>query len=134
MTPTRQQVESLIRAAAPQFGVDPDLTIKQCEAESSFRADAKSPCGAIGLFQLMPATAQELGVDPRKWQDNVWGGIKYMAWLLRHYDGDREKAYAAYNYGLGRVNKLVAKHGAAWKEHLPDETRGYLRKILGIEV
>ncbi|HWR52242.1 MAG TPA: lytic transglycosylase domain-containing protein [Bryobacteraceae bacterium] len=134
MTPTKDQITSLIRVSAPQFGLDPELSIKQCAAESSFRADAKSSKGCIGLFQLAPATAKEMGVDADKWQTNVWGGLKYMGWLMRYYDGDRERSYAAYNHGLGNIDKLTARYGCEWKQHLPAETRGYLRKILGIEV
>jgi hypothetical protein len=88
VTPTREQIITLIRAAAPTLGVDPDLSIRQCAAESSFRADAVSPCGAMGLYQLMEATAEELGVDRRNWKQNVWGGLKYVAWLTEHYGGD----------------------------------------------
>lgn len=130
--PTRPQVEALIRATAPALGLDADLSIRQCAAESGFRADAVSSCGARGLFQLMPATAKELGVDLSRWQSNVYGGLKYMAWLVAHYGGDAAKAYAAYNWGVGRLDKLLAREPDGWREHLPAETRGYLKKIIEV--
>jgi len=60
------------------------------------------------------------------------GGLKYMAWLLHHYGGDAARAYAAYNWGLGNLDKLLHAHPNDWRNHLPAETRGYLRKIVEI--
>jgi soluble lytic murein transglycosylase-like protein len=130
MKPNRTQVEFAIRAAALPHKLDPDLLIRQCKAESAFNQDAVSSCGAIGLFQLMPATAKELGVNPKVWQENIAGGIKYMAWLHRHYEGDYAKALAAYNWGVGRVDKLLKREPKNWRNHLPEETTNYLARIL----
>ena len=136
VNPTRAEVEAYIRAYAARFRFRqphcrPDLLIKQCEAESSFEQSATSPCGAIGLFQLMPATARELCVDPYNWRENVEGGVLYMDRLLCYFAGDNAKAFAAYNWGVGRVHALCEAHGSDWREHLPQETKNYLARILG---
>jgi soluble lytic murein transglycosylase-like protein len=130
MTPTRPEIESLIRALAPGHSLEPDVAIRQCEAESSFDPTAKSSCGALGLFQLMPATAAWLKVDPLDWRANVAGGLRYMG-MLQHQYGSFAKALAAYNWGPGHLNKLLAEHPADWRAHLPAETAHYLTRILG---
>jgi soluble lytic murein transglycosylase-like protein len=127
--PTRAEVEQLIRELAPGSRVPPNLLIRQCEAESCFNQAAKSPCGALGLFQLMPATAVWLKVDPLDWRANVRGGVTYMGRLYHQY-GDYAKAFAAYNWGPGHLNRLLVAHPSAWREHLPTETRRYLARIL----
>lgn len=131
MTPTREQVIDYIRGAAPGYGVDADLIIRQCEAESSFRQDVVSPCGAIGLMQLMPPTAAWLKVDPHDWQANLNGGMLFMRRLLMSYERDPAKALAAYNCGPGRLAALLEVWGDEWQAHLPAETRAYIGKILG---
>jgi len=73
--------------------------------ESRWRVDAVSPAGAVGLAQLMPATARALGVDPRDPVQNLSGGARYLRQQLDLFDGDVEKALAAYNAGPGRVLK-----------------------------
>lgn len=130
MNPTRPEIEQHIRDIAHVYGLPELYALKQCEVESSFDVNAVSPCNALGLFQLLPATAAELGVDPHDWKQNVKGGLKYMSQLWRLYKGDYAKALAAYNWGMGNLAKCIAKHGAAWREHLPAETQGYLKRIL----
>jgi soluble lytic murein transglycosylase-like protein len=130
MNPTRAEIEALIRILAPGHGLDPEAAIRQCEAESSFSQAARSGCGAIGLFQLMPATAASLKVNPSDWRENIAGGLKYMG-LLKHQYGSLAKALAAYNWGPGHLNQLLAAHPDEWREHLPDETARYLTRILG---
>lgn len=129
--PERQEIESFIRETAARYGVDPELIIRQCETESGFRQEAVSKCGAIGLMQLMPATAEALDVDPHDWKQNIEGGVRLMAQLLKRYHGDTQKSLAAYNCGPGRLAGILEVHGSEWREHLPDETRRYLDKILG---
>ena len=73
--------------------------------ESRWRADAVSPVGARGLAQLMPATAKELGVNPDDPFANLEGGARYLRQQLDRFDGDLEKALAAYNAGPGRVER-----------------------------
>lgn len=91
--------------------------------ESRWRADAVSPAGAIGLAQLMPATARALGVDPRDPVANLQGGARYLRQQLDLFDGDIEKALAAYNAGPGRVLKANGVPPIA-------ETRNYVAAIV----
>jgi len=93
---------------------------------------AVSPKGAIGRFQLMPATAKELGVDPTDPQQNMEGGARYLRWLLDNTDNDVEKAVTAYNYGIGNVwkaEKNAKAVGGNWKDFVKaEESRNYLAK------
>jgi hypothetical protein len=108
---------------AQKYGIDPDLFVRQIQAESAFRPDAVSSAGAIGLGQLMPATAKELGVDPNDPVQNLEGAARYMKQQLDRF-GDPALALAAYNAGPSRV----AKAGG-----IPNitETQNYVAKILG---
>jgi soluble lytic murein transglycosylase-like protein len=93
--------------------------------ESSFRADAVSSAGAMGLMQLMPGTASDMGVkNPFDPADNINGGARYLAFLLKHF-GDEELAIAAYNAGPGRVKK------AGGVPNIP-ETVAYVRQVRGL--
>lgn len=137
MTPSRPEIEVLIRATAEQYGVDPDKSIRQCETESSFNPLAVNPrSGCTGLFQVSPKTAEvdlkvsNARVALKDWRINIDAGLKYMRILLRRYDGDYAKAYAAYNWGLGNLDRLIKQRGDAWPDHLPTETKNYLHKIL----
>lgn len=133
--PEREHVLALIAALADAEGLSADQCVRQCDAESTFRqfrSDGtllKSPSGAIGLFQLLPATAKDLGVNPARWHENVFGGLKYMGFLTRKYDGDKFKALAAYNFGPGALDRCIANYGDNWRANLPEETRKYLKRI-----
>jgi soluble lytic murein transglycosylase-like protein len=135
--PTREQIESLIRMLAPVEGLPVAESIKQCEAESAFRQYdkngnvLKSPCGALGLFQLLPSTAEELGIRPDRWHENVFGGLKYMGQLTKQFGGEYVKALAAYNWGPGHMEKAVQQHGSVWIGFIPPATKAYLFKITG---
>lgn len=88
-----------------RFDLSPSLIEALVWQESRWRANARSPVGARGLAQLMPATARELGVNPDDPMQNLEGGARYLRQQLDRFDGDLEKALAAYNAGPGRVIK-----------------------------
>jgi len=116
--------DDLIEQYARAHGVSPALVRAVIQAESGFDARAVSNKGAMGLMQLMPATARELGVaDPFHPGDNIRGGVTYLARLLTRYDDDVELALAAYNAGPGNVERYGNK--------VPPfrETRDYVKKI-----
>ena len=120
----REEFEPLVQEYARQHGVRADLVRAVIQVESGFNARARSPKGAMGLMQLMPATALELGVrnayDPA---ENIRGGTSYLRQLLDRYSGSEELALAAYNAGFGAVDR----HGG----HVPPfrETRDYVKKV-----
>lgn len=99
------EYSSQISLAANEHGVDPALIRALIHAESGFNPRAKSKKGAIGLMQLMPGTASDMGVNPNSATENIEGGVKYLALLLDQYKGDITLATAAYNAGPGMVNK-----------------------------
>jgi soluble lytic murein transglycosylase-like protein len=131
LNPSRAEVEALIRQLAPPL--DPELLIRQCEAESSFDQSEISKAGCIGLFQLEPSTAKDLGVDPYDWRENVKGGITYDKQLYKRYGGNLAKMLAAYNWGLGHLNKCMKRYGADWRAYLPTDTKKYLKRILQVQ-
>lgn len=103
------------------------------QAESSENPNAVSPKGAVGLMQLMPDTAKELGVDPRDPQQNVEGGTRYLNQMIQKY-GDLRLALAAYNHGPGNVDDAIRKAGSAnfdaIRQYLPTETQKFVPKVL----
>jgi hypothetical protein len=111
------------RDAARKYGIDPDMFLRLIQQESSFRPDVVSPKGAIGLGQLMPATAKELGVDPTDPMQNLEGAAKYLSQQLKRF-GDPSLALAAYNAGPTRVARLGRVPNIA-------ETQNYVKTILG---
>ena len=123
-------VQDLITATAARYGVDPQLALAVARQESGFNQEARSPVGAIGVFQLMPATAKWLGVDPYNVEQNIEGGIRYLSQLLAQYGNDMNRALAAYNWGPGNLAKAIASYGEQWIMHAPTETKNYLRNII----
>lgn len=98
--------DGIIKSAAARNKLDPLLVSAVIRQESGFRADAVSPAGALGLMQLMPSTAKELGVaDPMNATDNVDGGTRLLRSLLDRYDGRLDLALAAYNAGPSAVDR-----------------------------
>jgi soluble lytic murein transglycosylase-like protein len=119
------EFDDYIEVHAASQGVSPDLVRAVIQVESAFNPQAVSPKGAMGLMQLMPATARELGVDnPFHPEDNIRGGVAYLRQLLDRYDRNVELALAAYNAGPGSV----AKYGAVPPYR---ETQDYVRKVTG---
>lgn len=92
-----------IHNLARRFDLSPALLEAVVWQESRWRANAVSPAGARGLAQLMPGTARDLGVDPDDPFANLEGGARYLRQQLDRFDGDLERALAAYNAGPGRV-------------------------------
>lgn len=118
----RQDIDTRIQEAAVRHGVDADLIRAVIEVESGFDPRAVSPAGARGLMQLMPTTAADLGVqNPFDPGQNIDGGTRYLKQLLGRYGGNRRLALAAYNWGMGNLEKRP--------EALPRETQRYLVKV-----
>jgi soluble lytic murein transglycosylase-like protein len=95
-----------IAAAAREFGVEEAIVRAIIHAESAFNPLALSHAGAQGLMQLMPPTARRFGVaDSYDASQNIRGGVQYLAWLMRRYNGDLTMAAAGYNAGEGAVDR-----------------------------
>ncbi|MCI0402666.1 MAG: lytic transglycosylase domain-containing protein [Acidobacteria bacterium] len=122
-------IPQLIIAAAQRHGVDPRLAVEVAVQESRLDQNAVSAAGAIGVFQLMPATAAALGVDPRNLEQNIEGGVRYLKQQLTRF-GDVAQALGAYNWGPERVEAAVRSAGADWLSRAPTETRNYVQAIL----
>jgi hypothetical protein len=121
------EIETAVQEATRLYPqVRPALVRAVAAQESNFNPRAVSPKGAQGVMQLMPGTAQAMGVvDPFDIRQNVRGGTRYLAQLLRTYGGDEAQALAAYNAGPGAVAKAGGRLGA-----LPAETQAYVPRVL----
>jgi hypothetical protein len=112
-----------IETAANYYNVDANLIRAIIHAESHFRKEVISKQGALGLMQLMPDTARELGVrDPFKPEQNIQGGVKHLAKLMKKYYGNIRMVAAAYNAGEGNVRKYNG---------IPpfEETKAYIERV-----
>ncbi|WP_201504144.1 lytic transglycosylase domain-containing protein [Psychrobacter aestuarii] len=121
---SRDAYDSYIRASAARHGVDPALMKAMMHTESAFNPNARSPVGAQGLMQLMPATARRFSVsNPWNPAENIEGSAKYIAWLMRRFNGNVEHAVAGYNAGEGNVDKYGG---------IPPfkETRNYVKNVM----
>jgi soluble lytic murein transglycosylase-like protein len=119
----RDKIEEMIHEVSTRYRVDPALVRAVIETESHWNSTAISRRGALGLMQLVPGTAQQLGVnnalDPKQ---NLDGGVRYLHSLLERYNGDLDKALAAYNAGPGAVDRA----GGVPRYR---ETREYVQKV-----
>jgi len=121
--PVPPQYEAMLKQAATAANISPVLLSALVWQESRWNAQALSPKGAMGLAQLMPATARDLGVNPADPVQNLTGGARYLRALLDQFNGDLEKALAAYNAGPGRVSRAGGVPAIA-------ETRNYVASIV----
>jgi soluble lytic murein transglycosylase-like protein len=122
----RHAYDDIVAEAARLYHLDPHMIRAVMQAESSFDATAVSPVGAIGLMQLMPAVAAELGAtDPLDPRQNIMAGSRYLRQLLDAHRGNVRLALASYNAGPGNV----AKYGT-----IPPfkETQNYVKKVTGL--
>ena len=120
----RRRIEDHIQKAASKYSLSPDLIRGVIRAESGFQVRAVSRAGAQGLMQLMPATAEELGVDDSfDVGQNIDGGAKYLRNMLDRFENNTEKALSAYNAGPGTVEK--------YNGDVPyKETRKYVKRVM----
>lgn len=126
MTERKAQLQPLIEKYSTQYNVDKRLINSLIKQESGFNPAAKSHAGAMGLMQLMPATAKTLGVtNPMDAAQNLEGGIRHFSNLMIHYNGNIPNALAAYNAGMGAVKKYGG---------IPPykETQNYVKSILSM--
>lgn len=117
-------IEDLILKHAQKNGLDPDFVKAVVKHESGFNPSATSKCGAMGLMQLMPATARGLGVwDAYNPEQNIDGGVRYLKSMMNKFNQNPELALAAYNAGPGAVQK--------YGEVPPyRETQNYVKNIM----
>lgn len=121
---SKSKIKELISRVSQKHGIDEKLVNALVNQESGFNPNAKSKVGAMGLMQLMPATAKGLGVtNPMDPEQNVEGGVKYLKSMLDKYNGNIILALAAYNAGPGAVDKY---------DGVPPykETQNYVKSIL----
>ena len=123
---SRAEIDSLIEKYSSKNGLDKDFVRALVKQESGFNPNATSKCGAMGLMQLMPSTAQGLGVsNAYDIEQNIAGGTKYLKSMIDRFNGDEKLALAAYNAGPNAVKKYGG---------IPpyQETQNYVKNVLSI--
>lgn len=122
----RREIARLVTGLAPQYSIHPDLALAIALTESALDPRARSPKNAMGVMQLIPATAARFNVrDAYDPEQNIKGGLAYLRWLLAYFEGDVVLAAAAYNAGEGAVERYRG---------VPPfrETRDYVKRVLGL--
>ena len=118
----KTDLDHIIDHASHCYNVDNNLITSVIKAESDFDPMCISKKGAMGLMQLMPETAKELGVEnPYDPYENIMAGTKYLKGLLKRYNNNTNSALAAYNWGMGNLERNPGK--------LPRETRTYIARV-----
>ena len=121
---SRSEIDNLISKYSDKNGLDEDFVKAVINQESGFNPNATSHCGAMGLMQLMPSTAQGLGVkNAYDAEQNIEGGTKYLKGLMDRFGNDKQLALAAYNAGPNAVKKYGGIPPYA-------ETQNYVKKVL----
>jgi soluble lytic murein transglycosylase-like protein len=129
---TQLNYHQLARLDAQHSGISADLFERQINQESGFNPNAISPAGAVGIAQIMPATAASWGVDPHNPVESLSVAADHMSWYISHYGGDYAKALAAYNAGTSTLDAAIAQYGTNWRAGVPAETNRYITAIMGV--
>ncbi len=120
---SREDLDRLVDKVSLALGMDPSLVKAVIKTESNFNPTAVSKVGAMGLMQLLPGTAKDLGVtDAFNPVENVWAGARYLKQMLDRHGGNINKALASYNWGPGNFDR----HGSG---KMPGETRRYITVV-----
>ena len=130
--PGNTNYDQIIAQTAAKYGEDPPLIKAVIKTESNFNPLAVSPAGAMGLMQLMPGTAEYLGVsNPFDPVQNIDGGVRYLQNLLTRFNGNIDLALAAYNWGPARIESggITDLNDPVQFAKLPAETRRYIERI-----
>lgn len=122
-------VAEIIITEAQAQGVNPTVALAVAQQESGLNENAVSPAGAIGVFQLMPATAAELGVNPYDVTQNIQGGIKYLKQQIATF-GSVPLGLTAYNWGPGNLSNAIQSYGSNFASQIPAETQNYISNII----
>lgn len=117
------EIQQIIETTARKYGVDENFVKAVAKTESNFNPNATSNAGAMGIMQLMPSTAQELGVrNPYNPQENIDGGVRYLKKMLDNFGGNTNLALVAYNAGMATANNYGTNPPQ-------QETKDYVDKV-----
>lgn len=129
---TVSNADSRLSAVSQKYGIPQHMLYSVWAQESrKGNMNKSSAAGAKGHFQFMPGTAKAYGISGREWDFDASSdaAARYFQWLLKHYNGDHNKALAAYNWGNGNLDQAIKRYGNDWLSHAPKETQGYVNSI-----